>query len=200
MIRHILVTAVLLGLVACATTGQVTETYRATDLAGIRFEQILVVGIASKSSSRRRFEDALVAQLGERAIASRREIERTDDISRESVVAAAARTGADAVLVTRLKDAQTRAKSRGGRTDVQARRKDERLVDFFRYDYVDYTDPESLTLLTTAVITTDLYRVSDEARVYAFESSAVDAKTIEELVDALSRTVASSVRRSGLLP
>ncbi len=200
MIRHILVTAVLLGLVACATTGQVTETYRATDLAGIRFEQILVVGIASKSSSRRRFEDALVAQLGERAIASRREIERTDDISRESVVAAAARTGADAVLVTRLKDAQTRAKSRGGRTDVQARRKDERLVDFFRYDYVDYTDPESLTLLTTAVITTDLYRVSDEARVYAFESSAADAKTIEELVDALSRTVASSVRRSGLLP
>ncbi len=200
MIRHILLTSMLLGLVACATTGQVTETYRATDLAGIRFEQILVVGIASKSSSRRRFEDALVAQLGERAIASRREIERTDDISRESVVAAAARTGADAVLVTRLKDAQTRAKSRGGRTDVQARRKDERLVDFFRYDYVDYTDPESLTLLTTAVITTDLYRVSDEARVYAFESSAADAKTIEELVDALSRTVASSVRRSGLLP
>lgn len=200
MIRHILLTSMLLGLVACATTGQVTETYRATDLAGIRFEQILVVGIASKSSSRRRFEDALVAQLGERAIASRREIERTDDISRESVVAAAARTGADAVLVTRLKDAQTRAKSRGGRTDVQARRKDERLVDFFRYDYVDYTDPESLTLLTTAVITTDLYRVSDEARVYAFESSAADAKTIEELVDALSRTVALSVRRSGLLP
>ncbi len=200
MIRHILLTSMLFGLVACATTGQVTETYRATDLAGIRFEQILVVGIASKSSSRRRFEDALVAQLGERAIASRREIERTDDISRESVVAAAARTGADAVLVTRLKDAQTRAKSRGGRTDVQARRKDERLVDFFRYDYVDYTDPESLTLLTTAVITTDLYRVSDEARVYAFESSAADAKTIEELVDALSRTVASSVRRSGLLP
>ncbi len=200
MIRHILLTSMLLGLVACATTGQVTETYRATDLAGIRFEQILVVGIASKSSSRRRFEDALVAQLGERAIASRREIERTDDISRESVVAAAARTGADAVLVTRLKDAQTRAKSRGGRTDVQARRKDERLVDFFRYDYVDYTDPESLTLLTTAVITTDLYRVSDEARVYAFEASAADAKTIEELVDALSRTVALSVRRSGLLP
>jgi hypothetical protein len=73
-------------------------------------------------------------------------------------------------------------------------------VDFFRYDYVDYTDPESLTLLTTAVITTDLYRVSDEARVYAFESSAADAKTIEDLVDELSRTVALSVQRSGLLP
>ena len=195
--KHVPVAALLLGLVACATSSQVTETYRVDDLAGTRFEQVLVVGIASTSSSRRRFEDAVVTQLGGRALASHQEI---DEISRDSVVAAAARKGVDGVLVTRLKDAQTRAKSQGGRTDVQVRRKDERMVDFFRYDYVDYTDPESLTLLTTAVVTTDLYRVSDEALVFAFESTATDKKTLEDLVDELSRAVARGVRGSGLLP
>ena len=103
------------------------------------------------------------------------------------------------MVVTRLKDAQTRAKTRGGRTDVQARRKDEQLGDFFRYDYVDFTDPDAITLLTTAVITTDLYRVSDEARIYAFESTAVDKKTVEDLVDELSGVVARELRRGQLL-
>ena len=184
---------------ACAAPSRVTETYRAADLSQLKFEQVLVVGIAGTSSSRRRFEDALVNQLGAQAIASYEHIDKVDDIDRDSVVAAASRTGVDGVVVTRLKDAQTRAKTRGGRTDVQARRKDERMGDFFRYDYVDFTDPDAITLLTTAVITTVLYRVSDEARIYAFESTAVDKKTIEDLVDELSRVVAQELRRGQLL-
>ena len=197
--KNVPILLLLTGLAGCATPSKVVETFRADDPAAAPFESVLVVGIAGSGNSRRSFEDALVAELGAGTMVSYRDISRIENIDRDTVAAAARANGADAVLVTRIKDAQTQAKVQGARTDVQAQRKDDRMVDFFRYDYVATTDPESIKMLTTVVLASDLYRVSDERRVYAMESTAFERETVRDIVDDLSGAIAGQLRRRGLV-
>ena len=197
--KRISLFAVLAALAACTAPSRVTETYRADDLQTNRFNKLLVVGVAGSANSRRLFEDALAAELGSRAVTSYRAIGRLDDINRDMVLAAAKNTGADGVLVTRIKDAQTRSKVKGARTEMKLELKEEVMKDFFTYEYVDITDPAYVTLLTTVVLASDVYRVSDEQRVYAIESTAFDKQTVTDIVTSLSRAMASQLRRSGVV-
>ena len=194
-----IIVLLLFTLASCATPSQVTETYRAADLSDATFSKLLVVGVAGSANNRRLFEDALVANLGGGAMVSYQEITEIGAINHDTVVAAVKTTGADGVLVTRIKDLQARAKGTGGRTDVQAQRKDDTLVDFFRYDYQETTDPESIELLTTVVVTSDLYQASDEQRIYAIQSATFDQEALTEIAKSLSNAIAGQLRRTGLV-
>ena len=189
----------LLSLGGCATSPKVNETWRADDLPAEPFDKVLVVGIARTARGRRMFENELAARIGETAVPSRDLIPNREDVGRETVLEAVERSGADAVLVTRMADIDTTATARGGMTQVDRVRKNERLVDVFRYDYVETEKIKQIEFSTDILVTTDLYRVSDQQRVYSMESAAFDQTNLEGLVDDLGGAIARQLRRNKLI-
>ena len=127
-------------------------------------------------------------------------MEAASELDRNSVIAAAARTGADAVLVVRVLDVERRITAAGGQsTTVAQRRDDVPLVDFFRYDYESYADPTTYSAVRTVVLSTDLYEVESEDRIWSVETTAFEKETTSEIIDSVSRQLAAQLRADGLI-
>jgi hypothetical protein len=124
----------------------------------------------------------------------------TDAISRDSLRTIVENENFDAVLITRLVDIRTRVEDREGRSTAEARRRNNiALADFFRYDYVEYQDPMETTAISTVVLATDLYDVATEAKIWSAESTAIDKTAAFETISGVSRALASTLSRDGLI-
>jgi hypothetical protein len=191
-------------LTACASTDRVVKIYENPDFDGGAFGKILVIGVSEDNGIRRRFEDSLVAAIGAEngvAVSSLTVMPADAPIEREPVVAAVRETGADAVLVTRLVNSESSMNVEGGRSAVGVQRRSELPVaDFFRYEYVEYVDPMSVTTTRTVVLSTDVYNVADESKVWSVESTSFEKTSVYGLIDGSSGAISAQLARDGLLP
>lgn len=73
------------------------------------------------------------------------------------------------------------------------------LVDFFRYDYVEYKDPMTIESVHSVVLATDLYDVADEVKVWSVETTSIDKRSVDELIDSTSRAIARQLERDKLI-
>jgi hypothetical protein len=178
--------------VACA--GKTSQTYvdrvaRAKELPNAPYKKVLIVGTAARASSAREFEEVLAKELtnnhtyafGYHRAASRADVK--EDVVRSIVEL----QNADAVLVVTARLVNAERKTTKERTDVQAEVKGGSLVDFFRYDYQEYTSPPS----------TD-YVASDE-RICTVESRTEFAETSSEIILGEARELASRLRKDKLV-
>lgn len=192
----------VLALVACAASTHVETLYRSPN-ATAPFGKVLVVGVHSNASLRQRFENAVVSSLdsiGTQAVASVTLTEPGRPLDREAVVAAAQRSGSDAVLVTRLLDVEYRSDVEQGAGVTQTQRRDDvPIADFFRYDYVTYQDPMTVTTVATVLLGSDLYSVATEAKVWSAESTAFDKDNVNDVIASVSSALADGLRREGLI-
>ena len=192
-----------LFLVACTTADRVVKLYEASDFEGGPFSNVLVVGAHEDSGTRRRFEDSVVNSLrasGTQAMSSIAIMGADVEINRETLLAAVGEADSDAVLITRLQDVQTRTQVEGGRVGAEAQRRNNiPLADFFRYDYVEYEDPMTITRVHTVVLATDLYNVADEAKIWSIESTSFDKQSVYGVIDSASAAISSQLTRDGLI-
>jgi len=201
--RQGLLLAGMLLLAGCAASDRVVKTYESPDFDGGPFNKILIVGAHEDTGTRRFFENSFTAVLNENgaiAVTSLSVMDSEEPIEREPVIAAVRETGADAVLVTRLLDVASSTSVEGGRTVADAqRRNDIPLADFFRYDYVEYQDPMTTTTVNTVVLSTDLYNVADESKVWSAESTSFDKGSVYGVVDSATRGLTNQLRRDQLI-
>lgn len=102
--RMMLAAACLALLAACATTS-LTSTWRDPGFAGGNLSKLLVVGITRDATIRRTFEDIFSAQLksrGVQAIPSYTLIPQDGQVDEATLKAAVKKSGADAVITTRV--------------------------------------------------------------------------------------------------
>jgi hypothetical protein len=187
----------------CANGDSIVKVYEDPGFNGGPFNNILVVGVHKDIQARRLFEDALastISETGSQATTSLSVMEAASTIDRDAVVAAVRRAGADAVLITRLLDDDLSVRVSEGRTTAVAqRRSDVPLADFFRYDYVEYQDPTTYSTIRTVVLSSDLYNVSDETRIWSIESSSFEKESTDEILDSATRGISTQLRRDGLI-
>ncbi len=199
--RSALASAVLL--VACATSERIVKVYENPEFHGEPFAKILVVGAHEDSGIRRRFEDSLVTAIiaaSGVAVSSLSVMSADAPIEREPLLAAVRASGSDAVLITRLLNAEISRRTEGGRTTAAAQRRNNiPLADFFRYDYVEYQDPMTVTTVRTVVLSTDLYNVADESKVWSVESTSFDKASVYGLIDGSSGAISAQLARDGLI-
>ena len=191
-------------LAGCATSDSVVKIYESPDFNGGPFDKVLIVGAHESTGTRRLFEDSLAAVINENgafAVPSLSVMDADDPIEREAVIVAVRETGADAVLVTRLLDVQSTTTVEGGRSaGAEARRRDDlALADFFRYDYVEYQDPMTITTVRTVVLSTDLYNVADETKVWSAESTSFDKESVYGVIGGATRALTDQLRRDQLI-
>ena len=196
--------AAILGaalLSGCATSERIVKVFEDPNFDAGPFTRILVVGVHEDRGIRRQFENSLVAAMnttGPAAVASLSLMSADDPIERDPVVAAVRETAADAVLITRLVDVESTTSVQGGRSaGADAVRRDN---NFFRYDYVEYQDPMSVTTVRTVILSTDLYNVADENKIWSVESTSFDKGSVYGLIDGSSQSITDQLRRDGLIP
>ncbi|MGI9259302.1 MAG: hypothetical protein ACR2QQ_10730 [Gammaproteobacteria bacterium] len=187
----------------CASNDSIVKIYEDPGFDEGPFDHVLVVGAYNDIIIRRQGENALAAVIsatGSDATPSLAVMEAASGLDRNSVVAAAGRVGADAVLVARVLDVETSIVETDGRSTTVAQRRDDiPLVDFFRYDYETYADPMTYSAVRTVILSSDLYDVDTEARIWSVESTSFEKESTSEIIDGASRQIAAQLRADGLI-
>ncbi len=190
--------------VACA--GKTSQTYvdrvaRAKELPNAPYKRVLIVATAARASSAREFEEVLAKDLTNKhtyAFGYHRAASRAD-VKEEVVRSLVELQNADAVLVVTARLVNAEREVTKERTDVQAEVKGGGLVDFFRYDYQEYTSPPSADYRVNVQVQTDMFDVASDQRIYTVESRTEFAETSSEIILAEARELASRMRKDKLV-
>ena len=179
----------------------VDRVARAPELPNAPYERVLIVGIAARGTVAREFEEELARELTNRrthAFGYRRAASRAD-IQEDVVRSIAQANDADAIVVVsaRLIDAQQVTTEE--RTNVQAQVIGSSLVDYFRYDYEEYTIPASTSYRLKVQFNTDMFDTGNEKRIYSVTSSGDMAETTSEIIIAESIEIAARMRKDGMV-
>ncbi len=183
----------------CATT-QTSSEFLADDVGS--FSNLLIVGQAGNYNTRAEFERLVVSEIrsqGGSATAYHVAVGGNVPISRDSIRQAVQNRNIDAVVLTRVINSDTDAQLRTGSTETLASRRDNGLIDLFRYDYREVTGPSDLDLEISVTIVTEVYDVGDEALVWAAKSSVAPVETMAELINSAVNSVAGSLSRDNLI-
>ena len=166
------------------------------------FQSFLVVGQAGDYNVRSEFERLVVSELRERgASATAYHVAAGGDvaITRDSIRDAVRENGLEAVVLTRAVSGEIDAQLRTGATDTVATRRDNGLVDLFRYDYEDLRSPNTLDLEISTTVVTEVYDVGAEALVWSGKSSTPPVESMAELVSGAAVSVAELIEEDGLI-
>lgn len=183
--------ALLLGVLVAssALADEIVKTYQdpAFDAA---VEKILVVAAHADLSVRGQFENSVSRALrtdGGNAEPSVYRMSGGEELTAETLTAAARGADADAVLVTRAVDVQTQ--------------NPEAPTSFYEHfrSYDGFKDPLAVAEMHTVVVRTDLYLVASQKRIWSVESTAVEKRTLAGVIDALATATAAQLRSDGLV-
>ena len=196
----------LAGLTACtgnvAVDGQWTEGVARQG----SFGNFLVVGISTDYNQRCAFEYALVSSLRDEAISASTScsvISKDEPLSRESVVKAAQKTGADAVLATHIVEFDGKAKegasadARGGLTY-----KATDIEQYFATTVVTakmVTAPSVFTISGTVRLSTRLFETKGATLVYAMDTRAKELESRGSGLAEIAPAIVRRLRSDGLL-
>ncbi len=188
-------------LAACAQSTQVTSTWHG-ERSGLPADRVLVVSMSKDLNVRRSFEDMLVERLtstGNTAWASSREMDTSATLDRETLTRVVQATGANLVMVTRLLDQRVQIAKTGEAAGVKVQRKDQTPLDFFRYDYEFFEDPQYLVPERTMTLSTDVFHGENGALLYRIETVIPPLGSRLEISNEAAKAIAARARRDGLV-
>ena len=189
---------------ACA--GRTSQTYvdrvaRAKELPNAPYKRILIVGTAVRAAAAREFEEVLAKELSNDetyAFGYHRAASRAD-VKEDVVRSIAELQNADAILVVTSRLVNAEREVTKEHTDVEAEVRGGGLVDFFRYDYKEYTAPPSADYRVNIQVQSDMFDTATDQRVYTVESRTEFAQTSSEIILGEARELAKRLRKDNLV-
>jgi hypothetical protein len=196
----------MLAVIVVACAGPTSQTYvdkvsRAKELPNAPYKRVLIVATAARASSAREFEEVLAKELTNDhtyAFGYHRAASRAD-VQEDVVRSIADEQNADAVLMVTSRLVNAEREVAEERTDVQAAVKGGSLVDFFRYDYEEYTSPLSTGFRVNVQVQSDMFDAASEERIYSVESRTDFAETSSEIILGEATELARRMRKDKLV-
>ena len=196
----------MVAALAAACTGPTAHTHvdrvaRAKELPNAPYKRVLIVATAARAASAREFEEVLAKDLTNKhtyAFGYHRAASRAD-VKEDVVRSIAELQNADAILVVTARLVNAEREVTKERTDVQAEVKGGGLVDFFRYDYKEYTSRPSADYRVNVQVQTDMFDVASDQRIYTVESRTEFAETTSEIIIGEAKELASRLRKDKLV-
>ena len=189
VLRSIVITCLVLVVTSCAGNKPIGE-WRNEEFSG-KLDNILIIGVTSRSTRRRVFEDGFVKQLaasGTQAVPSYTLLESSLELTREIVVRAIEGKDLGGVLVTRLVGIKEKETYR-----LPANYDDDReYMGYYNHAWKEtsggyYAQHKVFTLQT------NLYDTASGELVWSMQSEAMDVsqprQVIEEQIDLTIRTL-----------
>lgn len=194
-----ILTFLLLG--ACATVPSSRTTYADDDYRDSSYGNFLVIGVAGSYNNRSEFERQVVSELRDEGVDASAfyNLAGNVPISRDGVLEAVRANGFDAVLITRILGQQGDVGVEEGSTGAKASTIGGRPINFFRYDYEELNEPDSINFTMTVTLTTELFSAGDEKMIWAIETSSSDAENAGILIDTTAESIVKKLARDGLV-
>lgn len=195
----ILLTATL---VACSSSVRIDRTYENPAYVDRSYNNILVLAVAADYNARSQFERSLARELRSSGTAATEYYEIADgdlEVTRDKILAAIERFSYDGVIVTQIGSRQSELSIETSTAETKVIRRDDRAVDFFRYDYEILNEPYQVNLKTEVVLVSDLFSASDARRVWTAESRVMDKSNIAYLIEDTAAIIARQLRSDGLV-
>ena len=183
----------LLLLAACASTTSAPDT---------AYSNVLVLAIADDYTSRAQYERTVASglrRLGSAATPYHEAVGGSGDISREKARELITERGFDAVLITHVRRSSAQVDVKQDSAAVKVTRKNERPIDFFRYDYEELDEPGAMNLLAEAALDSNLHRASDGEIVWDFSWTSRSAENVGKLIDDSSAALVRQLDRNKLI-
>ena len=195
LLKFIILILTALVITACTSTGPIGE-WRKEGFSG-KLDDILVIGVTSRSTRRRVFEDKFVeefAALGINATPSYELIESSMYLSREIVEKAIQGRNLGAVVVTRL------AAIKEAEVYQPPDDQDENLSYFSFYDKAFHQQDRGTTS-SYGVLTleTNLYDTQSGELVWSMQSEAIDASQPRHIVEEYIALATKTMAKRGLI-
>jgi len=179
----------------CASTSGDSKVWRDPNYAGPPFGKYFVIGLSSKGlADRQGFEDLLVSQIrntGAQAAPGYQYIPPGGQSDRATVLAALARSGADAMLIARITGYRNR-------DDVAMAMDPAFGLGFDAYDGV-FADPLVVVQYQVATVYTTVYDAKTMNPVWTYSPRTMDPAAIQQQAAAYASTVVALLQSSGLL-
>lgn len=194
--------ALAAAITGCTTPSTTTRDFADPSLKGASFANILVVAQGQSLNSRAQFERAVVRDLKKIGVAGSpfyEAVDRKAPINRETVRQALTTGAFDAVLVTRVLDADSALDVGKDIAGARATRRDGRPLDFFRYDYEETPVSGAVSLHLAATLQSDLYRVTDEQKIWTATYTNPDSDSVANFVDDAASEIVKLLDRDRLV-
>lgn len=179
----------------------VDRVAKAKSVPNAPYSKVMVVGVAQQGTRGREFEEQLVTELTNKrtyAFGYRRAASRAD-VKQDVVEELLRAQQADAVIVVAARFRSVSTEEKGERVDVESQVRGGGLVDFFRYDYKEYTRPPDSTMRMTLQFVTDVFDVTEDRRVYTLESTTGAAESSSEIIMSEAAEIASRLRKDKMV-
>jgi len=199
--RHFPTILLILLIGACVSAPTSRTTYVDDDYSDSNYGNFLVIGVAGSYNNRAEFERQVVSGLrGEGVDATAfYNLAGNEPISRDGVLEAVRANGFDAVLITRILGQQRDIGVEEGSTGAKASTIGGRPINFFRYDYEELNEPDSINFTMTVTLTTELFSAGDEKMIWAIETSSSDAENAGILIETTAESIVKKLARDGLV-
>ena len=190
------------GIVNSPAANASTTCLRTTNAPGTAYSNFLVLAIADDYTSRAQYERTVASslrRLGSAATPYHEAVGGSGDISREKARELITQQGFDAVLVTHVRRSSTQVDIAQDSAAVKVTRKNERPIDFFRYDYEELDEPGAMNLLAEATLDSNLHRAVDGEIVWDFSWTSKSAENVGKLIDESSSALVRQLDRNKMI-
>ena len=197
----------LLAAVVAACTAQSTarstveRVLLARDLPHAPYDNIVVVGVAPSRELARQFEQGLSDELSERGVEVHSFVKESTarEATAEAVANLVKATGADAILMVTGRLAGAEIDEHEEIVDVEARNIGGNLLNFFRYDYREFTEPTFTDVTVDVKLVSLLFDAGSNERLHSVEVSTTDGDTAYAVITSQSKAIAERMQQDELI-
>jgi len=206
MIRNLLFIATFILTAACAGP-QITRVQPLSDTADAPYDNVLVISMFESFDMRRYLEGELVRELKERgitAVASTSMMDTKTPVTRQTFLDMVEARGSDAVLVTKLANLDTSAKTKDASPEATRIFRPTYYYNVWSVELTEFVGPQDVEFTHTVVLSTQLYSVSEQGPVWAIDSKTKLARDYQNRGDTTfitdeAKAIVSYLSRDGLL-
>ncbi|MCW8931995.1 MAG: hypothetical protein OQL19_17395 [Gammaproteobacteria bacterium] len=206
---HLFILAVMLGLVSCSSQTKLYERWNDTEYVGPKLEKVLILGVFKDDIQRRMFESTFANEVdskGKQAIAGYTLMPEKEDFdSKEDILAAVKKVGADSVLITSFKGVIEKQRDVPPRVDYVPRmgmrygRYGYGYGGYYGSTYETVYRPGYTVTDTVVQLDTRVYSVKHEKLVWAGKTKSVNASSAQDVIKELVILVINDMKESGLI-
>lgn len=193
-------------LVACETSKPRQETtvdrvFMAPNVENAPYSNLLVIGVTPSRESSRMIEEGLTQELASRGVEAHSFVKESlsTEATESAILELVNEKNIDGVIVVSATQQGTEIVTRDERVDLAAEVRGGGLLDYFRYDYKEITQPSYSEYTVTVILVSDFYDVESQDRIYSVESSTAHGETTFEIVIDESEAIVARLKKDGLI-
>ena len=183
-------------------SSSIRKTYDDPQYADRHYSNVLVIGLSPDYNGRSRFERSMASALSTPLVSATPYYvvaEGDREITREKVVARVQEGDFDGVVVTRIASQKSGMNVRPGSSQAKVTRRNDRPVDFFRYNYEVLDEPDAIAVAVDLELISDFFDARDQKRIWSAESSVSDKENMSSRVETIAVMIAERLQSDGIV-